>query len=196
MNEFWTLIAKYLFLFLIILVLSALEVQIEGKFGWTKKLPTWRIRSKIFGYFMGGKELTGYLFYLLLFIILFFHLPFFYGVPWSFSAEIEVIVLVLLFSVFWDLLWFVLNPYYGIRRLKKSYVYWHKDWILGLPLDYPRGIAVSLMFAFLDYPLGIMKWGFALSIFILGTLIVIAINEIDRKRPAYKKRHEYFFKEE
>lgn len=58
LNWFGWFIIKYSYLFLIILAIAALEVQIEGKYGWVKKLPTWRIKSKIFGYFMGGKELT------------------------------------------------------------------------------------------------------------------------------------------
>ena len=128
LNWFGWYIIKYSYLFFIILALSALEVQIEGKYGWVKKLPTWRIRSKVFGYFMGGKELTGYLFYLLIILLLFFHLPFFGGAPWSLTAELEIIFLFLLFSVFWDFLWFVLNPYFGIPWI----VWCRESWFLTL----------------------------------------------------------------
>lgn len=183
--------AKYIYIFFIVLALAALEVQIEGKYGWVKNLPTWRIKSKIFAFFMGGKDLTGYLFYLIILLVLFFHLPFFGGVTWTWQAEIEIIFLFLLFSVFWDILWFVLNPYYGLKRLKKSYVYWHKSWAFGIPLDYPRGIIISLAFAFLDYPTGFYKWGIAFLVFVIGTLIVIAINSLYREKFNWgKKRRE------
>lgn len=185
---------KYIYLFFIILALAALEVQIEGKYGWTKNLPTWRIKSKLFGFFMGGKELTGYLFYMLVLLLLFFHLPFLGGVPWTLAAEVEIVFLFLLFSVFWDFLWFVLNPYYGMSRFKKSFVYWHHHWILGIPLDYPRGIIISLMFAFLDYPAGIAKWGIALAIFLIGTFVMIGINQLQRKKAIYWKKHQYYKK--
>lgn len=178
---------KYCYLFLIVLALAALEVQIEGKHGWMKKIPTWRVRSKIFGFFMGGKELTGYLFYLLIVLLMFFHLPFFGGASWSLAAEIEIISLFLLFSVFWDLLWFVLNPYYGIKRLKPSYVYWHKQWLFGMPSDYSRGIVLSFVIALIDYPMGIAKWAFALTVFSVGTLCVIGINSLVRRGKKYRR---------
>lgn len=182
---------KYIYLFLIVLALAALEVQIEGKYGWVKNLPTWRIRSKIFGFFMGGKDLTGYLFYMLIILLLFFHLPFFGGVPWTWEAELEIIFLFLLFSVFWDFLWFVLNPYYGLKRFKKSYVYWHNHWAFGVPLDYPRGVLISLMVAFLTYPEGLYKWGLAFSVFCIGTVVVTGVNHLQRKSREYRKKHEY-----
>lgn len=172
---------KYSYLFLIVLALAALEVQIEGKHGWMKKIPTWRIRSKFFGFFMGGKELTGYLFYLLIILLMFFHLPFLGGATWSWQAEVEIISLFLLFSVFWDFLWFVLNPYYGLKRLKKKYVYWHKQWFLGMPLDYTRGIVISLLIALVNFPVGVAKWGYALFVFVLGTLIVIGIKHFYKR---------------
>ncbi len=167
---------KYGYLFLIVLTLAALEVQIEGRHGWMKKIPTWRIKSKLFGFFMGGKELTGYLFYTLLLLILFFHFPFLGGAMWSFAAEIEIISLLVLFSVFWDFLWFVINPYYGINRFKKQYVYWHKKWFLGVPLDYIRGIFISGVISCLAFPLGFAKWLYALCIFALGSLAIICIR--------------------
>lgn len=189
----WTgwYVVKYIYLFFIILAVAALEVQIEGKYGWVKNLPTWRIRSKIFGFFMGGKDLTGYMFYMLIILLLFFHLPFFGGVPWTWEAEIEIIFLFLMFSVFWDFLWFILNPYYGLSRFKKSYVYWHENWFLGVPLDYPRGILVSLMIAFLNYPEGILKWALAFAVFSVATFVVIFVNYFQRKADGYRKKHKY-----
>lgn len=172
---------KYVYLFLIVLALAALEVQIEGKHGWMKKIPTWRVRSKIFGFFMGGKELTGYLFYLLIILLMFFHLPFLGGAMWSWQAEVEILSLFLLFSVFWDLLWFILNPYYGIKRLKKKYVYWHKQWLFGVPLDYTRGIIISFAIACINFPLGIAKWAYALLIFTLGSMIIIGIKHFYKR---------------
>jgi len=189
----WYLL-KYSYLFVIILALSALEVQIEGRYGWTKKLPTWRIKSKIFGFFMGGKELTGYLFYMLSLLFLLFHLPFFGGAAWTWQAEIEILFLFIIFSAFWDFLWFLLNPYYGLANFKPSYVYWHQQWILGTPLDYPRALLVSMMIAFFDYPTGLLKWAMAVGVFLIGTFIVILINQLLRKRPKYWKRHEYYKK--
>jgi hypothetical protein len=198
MNEFWVwanpYVLKYFFLFFIIFTLSSLEVQTEGKNGWNKNLPTWRIKSTIYTFIMGGKELTGYIFYMLIFIILFLHFPFFAGVEWTIAAELETIMIFFLFSVFWDFLWFVLNPFYGISKLKKKYVWWHKKWIGNIPFEYPLGIFVAFLVSLLDYPEGVIKWGLALGIFSVLTLIIVVINQLMRKDPKYKEKHLYYFK--
>jgi len=197
MNDFWTwampYMIKYTFLFFIVLVLSALEVQIESRDGWNKNLPTWKRNNKIYSFLMGGKQLTGYLFYMLIFIFLFLHFPFLNGLEWTIQAEIETLFIFFLFSVFWDFLWFVLNPYYGVRRLKKQYVWWHKKWILNIPLDYPLGLLTALVISLFDFPEGLIKFVLAFGIFSLITIVVIIINEIIRKDPKYEEKHLYYF---
>ncbi|MBI4036842.1 hypothetical protein HY385_00245, partial [Candidatus Daviesbacteria bacterium] len=69
-----------IYLFLMATVLAILEIQIEGKHGWAKNLPTWRPKSqsffvKLYSKMMSGKEMTGYHLSMFSFVVLIFHLP-------------------------------------------------------------------------------------------------------------------------
>jgi hypothetical protein len=42
----------------------------------------------------------------------------------------------MLFWVIEDFLWFALNPHYGLRKFRREHIWWHKRWLLGVPVDY------------------------------------------------------------
>jgi len=93
-------------------LLAVIEVQIEGKNGWVANLPAWRpktgSRLQIWWLKLFKKDLTGYHLSLMPFLLLSFHLPFIWGVPWSWLAELEVLAFLVFFAVFWD--FFVVCP--------------------------------------------------------------------------------------
>ena len=60
-----------LFLLWMACVHALWEIQIEGKSGWARKLPTFRVHI-FFRHLLGGKALTGYHIYMLLLFISFF----------------------------------------------------------------------------------------------------------------------------
>ena len=70
-----------LYFFAIAFVLAQLEIQIEGAHGWAEKLPTWRWQTPAVLRW-AGKPITGYHVFLLLFILLFMHLPMMYVGFW------------------------------------------------------------------------------------------------------------------
>jgi hypothetical protein len=126
------------FVFFAALVFAKLEIEIEGQHGWAAMLPTWRIEKHfLLDLFLGGRPLTGYHVWAFLFVLLSFHLPFFF-VPgsWSVRRELHAIGSYTLFWIFEDVLWFLLNPHYGWRKFTRENVWWHKRWVLGLPADY------------------------------------------------------------
>lgn len=158
------------FWFVLSFLLAAVEIEIEGKYGWAEKTATW-YRTKgplnIFSYsVMGGKPSTGYHILLSLFLILIVHLAFFIGFSWSLVSELSLLASYFVFVVFWDFLWFNLNPHYGFKNFKKNKVWWFSKskWILGLPHDYYSGIVLSLVLA-------------SLAAFISGSSILF-INQI------------------
>ena len=55
MDVWNAIILQTTYLFVTSLVVASLEIEIEGKDGWAKKLPTWRIRGGC-----GDRPLTGY----------------------------------------------------------------------------------------------------------------------------------------
>ncbi|MEK7866731.1 MAG: hypothetical protein AAB434_08600 [Planctomycetota bacterium] len=136
-------LATTCYLFVIALVLALLEVQIEGPHGWASSLPTWRFDHPRWLALANGKPVTGYHVCMIGLLLLLFHFPA-VREPWSWRAEGELLSQFFLVAVFWDFLWFVLNPHYGLRRFRAGEVWWCKRWALGLPVDYWSGIAVSL----------------------------------------------------
>lgn len=61
-----------LFLIWLAFVHAKWEVQIEGKAGWARELPCWRL-NVFFRKLLGGKALTGYHTWMMLLFFSFFH---------------------------------------------------------------------------------------------------------------------------
>lgn len=176
-----------LYLFLMALFLAVLEIQIEGEHGWAKNLPVWRPPhdswyARLYSKIMSGKELTGYHLTIFLFLLLVFHLPFVFGTPWSFVLWVKVLSYYFMFLVVWDFLWFVLNPHYPLRQFKKEHIWWHKKWLLGLPIDYYSGFMASLLILlpakFMFGGIGLLAWWFAnVRFFAIDLIVAILVAE-------------------
>ncbi|VVB65020.1 Uncharacterised protein [uncultured archaeon] len=126
------------YLVLVSATLALLEIQIEGANGWAKCLPTWRMENKLTRMIMGGKPLTGYHVFLIAFVVLLAHIPYFLGlaIP-SVPIELRLISFIILLFIIEDFLWFVLNPAYGIKKFKPKYIWWHaSSWWWIMPRDY------------------------------------------------------------
>jgi len=144
------------YLFLLALLFAFVEIEIEGRYGWAERLPTWYRKtgpSRVFSLCKSGKPLTGYHLFMLLFMLAAFHFPFAVGLPWSVATELQILSALVLFFIVEDFLWFVFNPAYGIRNFRKGKIWWHSRsvWVLGLfPVDYLSGLATSLLLAYLS----------------------------------------------
>ena len=173
-------VAMGLYFFAIALVLAQLEIQIEGAHGWAEKLPTWRWQSPAVLRW-AGKPITGYHVFLLLFILLFMHLPMMY-VGFSLEREAETLALFSLLAVFWDFLWFVCNPHFGLARFRAGQVWWFQSWRLGLPAPYSAGLALSLLvYVAAGIATGEMtvadrvnRWAIVFATFLAPTLATVA----------------------
>jgi hypothetical protein len=117
---------------------AKVEIEIEGPNGWAANLPTWRISNRWTKIFYGNRPLTGYHFWLQMFVLLISHAPFGLDLcPWSGRAELRVVGFVILFFIVEDFLWFVLNPAYGLRRFRREHIWWHEPhWWWIMPRDY------------------------------------------------------------
>ncbi len=123
--------------FILALLFAQAEIQIEGARGWAAGLPTWRMAdAPVLRAFFGGREITGYHVFIFSFMAAVFHLPLFLTLRWSWRLEARVLGGLSLFWLAEDVLWFVLNPAYGLARLTPTHVPWHPHWLLGLPVDY------------------------------------------------------------
>ena len=129
------------YFFFIALILALLEIQIEGPHGWAEKLPTWRWDGPVVRRLF-GKPVTGYHVCLVTCILLFLHVPQFYGGSWD--READLLAMFFLLTVTWDFLWFACNRHFGVARFRKGQVWWFPTWTLGVPREYFVGVAFSL----------------------------------------------------
>ena len=129
------------YFFLIAFILAHLEIQIEGPHGWAEKLPTWRWDGPgVRRWF--GKPVTGYHVCLATCILLFLHVPQFYGGSWE--READLLAMFFFLTVTWDFLWFACNRHFGVARFRKGQVWWFPAWSFGVPRPYFMGLALSL----------------------------------------------------
>lgn len=132
--------------------LAAIEIEIEGGYGWAERLPTWYRKrgrvGRVYGAVMGNRPLTGYHVFAFTIPLLILHLPFAMGVEWTLAAELATIATYFVLAVVWDYLWFVLNPAYTMRRFERGRVWWFEvPWIWRFPLDYYAGVLLSIVLA-------------------------------------------------
>lgn len=128
-------------------IVAKLEINIEGKHGWAESLPTGHFKNKFTKILWGKEWITAYHLWLALLIFTFLHFPFWFGHVWTLSIELQLIAGFLYGILLEDILWFVMNPYYGIRKLNKENAPWHNNWLGPIPGMYTRlsiGIALFL----------------------------------------------------
>jgi len=181
------------YIFVLSLLFALLEIEIEGKFGWAEKLPTWYKKSgfsRIFSFFNSKKPLTGYHLFLLLFIFLIVHMSFIMGLTWSLAKELQLLALYVIFLTLEDFLWFVFNPYYGLKNFKKNKIWWHADckWILGLfPNVYINAVIMAgLLYYSYSYLMRDIQLFYQYFVF-LGFILVLLILSIILLSSLYKK---------
>lgn len=185
-----------LYFFAIAFVLAQLEIQIEGPHGWAAKLPTWRWETPAVLRW-AGKPITGYHVFLLLFILLFIHLPMMY-LGFTVEREAELLSLFCLLAVFWDFLWFVCNPHFGLSRFRAGEVWWFKTWFLGLPTSYYSGLLFSiLIYGAAGFVPGVavtwqerlIRWATVFGTLLVPTLVTLAsVSTAPRRKPVLGDR--------
>ena len=182
-----TSIISAVYLYILALAFALVEIQIEGKHPWAKKLPT-TISDDVFNRFynyLTGKKLTVYHFYMFLIVFLLFHLPFVAdytgkeGIRWTWQQEFIALSEYFVFVVVWDFLWIVLNPFFTIRKFTPKGCSWHVRWKWNVPIDYTGSLIIAFVFAFAGY------WAYQFLFMMLIQLALLAITILFA--PAYKE---------
>ena len=173
------------YFFLIAFILAHLEIQIEGPHGWAEKLPTWRWDGpRVRRWF--GKPITGYHVCLATCILLFLHVPQFYGGSWEREADLLAIFFFL--TVTWDFLWFACNRHFGVARFRKGQIWWFPAWSFGVPRPYFMGITLSLCAALAPaiwtgrWADRAQSWGLVFGELLALTIVVTACTVRPRRR--------------
>ncbi len=129
-------------------VMALLEIQIEGPSGWASNLPTWKITNfNILG-FIGypDKPITGYHIYLWLYSFLLVHSAFIFN-KWSLKKEYYIISFYIFFTTFEGIIWFIINPAYGLSKFLYGEINWYQEpLVFWLPLEYWLRFAVGFVF--------------------------------------------------
>lgn len=147
----------WLYILIFGIFLALLEIEIEGENGWAKNLPTWR-RTKNNAPIGFLRNLTGYHLILNLMILSLNHVFFIglYGYTWL-VGELFIFAFTAFLIIYWDFLWFLLNPHFTVNKFEKEHIPWYTDsrWIMGFPIDYWYGIGLSIFLALLGYSMNL-----------------------------------------
>ena len=130
------------FILLSSFVYSLIEIELEADQGWMKKIPTAKALN------LGGKELTLYHVYMIIMITI--SVCFQNRMDFTLSSFLHSASYVFLFILLEDVLWFIFNPYFTIKKYKKEYIWWHasQPWIYGMPLHNYTVIAINLCISY------------------------------------------------
>lgn len=126
----------FLFSLVMAFVAAKLEINIEGKDGWAKNLPTWKVQNRLTRLVWGEQVITGYHVWFLLFSIGWSQFPFVLGVPWSIALELKILSIMFFAILMEDFFWFLLNPAFGFRKFNSKYATWHLRWLWSVPTWY------------------------------------------------------------
>ena len=152
------MIGTSLYIAIYAILFSLLEIEIEGKHGWAKKLPT----QPIFYTF------TTY--HIIMNIIVIFTL--------IYSLYPNDIYTIIFYIVAWflieDTMWFMLNPYYTISNYKKEKISWlnNQSWYMGMPMQNYTGLSIMAIAAYLN---GSNKLVYSALIMIITTAITLML---------------------
>jgi hypothetical protein len=180
------------YFFLMALVLAHLEIQIEGAHGWAEKLPTRRWDGPAIRRWL-GKPVTGYHLSLVVFLLLFLHVPQFYGGSWE--READLLAMFLLLTVSWDVLWFACNRHFGMARFRKGQIWWFPSWTLGVPRPYLVIVTLSLAAALAPvswtgaWAERAQRWSLVFAELLLLTTVTIATTHLRRSRGSRRSKH-------
>lgn len=159
---------KWCIPFTILLLLSALlysliEIEIEGKNGWGKQLPTANIgKSK--------KSLTMYHVYMGLFIITILSIVFLVNKPFNIKNLLYMISMSLWFFILEDMYWFMFNPNYKFQDAFTAK--WHSK-VGTIPIIYLVLPIISIICGLLSYK---KSYGLSMIVIIVGSVLLYPLS--------------------
>ena len=149
-------------------IFSIIEIEIEGKYGWAKNLPTVHLTKN-------PKSLTFYHVYIFLFVLSAFNMIFFIRTELlNWSNWLYIFSMTLMFFFLEDMYWFFANPFHSITEKNEWHIYWGP-----IPMLY----IVLPTSAFLLSLLGGYKTTFLwnLLVFFIGSIVVFGLSRLYRR---------------
>jgi hypothetical protein len=141
----------FAFAALISFISAKFEINIEGKNPWAKDLPTWRVKDRVTSVFLGDQPMTGYHLWFVILILTFIHEAYFFGFNWTPERELQTLAGFCFGVLLEDFFWFVLNPFYGLRKLNRVDAPWHNSWFGPIPGMYWKLSIVIVSFLLISF---------------------------------------------
>ena len=118
------------FIYLYAFLYALLEIEMEGKEGWAKNLPT--------PVFLG--EFTLYHVLMNIIVVLTILKVYFHQL----ADTANSIFFIAAWFLIEDFMWFVYNPFFTLKKYTKKDIWWHarQPWFLGIPIHNWIGLAV------------------------------------------------------
>jgi len=176
---------KCTFFAIILLIMSLLfalvEIELEGKFGWSEQTPTPNIGSS-------KSSLTLYHLYMAMFMFTAFVAIFFVNGDVTTSNVLYMFAMALWFFTLEDIFWFILNPNYKLPGLKHAW--WHNKISNTVPVIYILFPIISTLIAnFAGYSDAYTK---TIMIILIGVASIIILSPIYHS--IYEKTHNEIYK--
>ncbi len=182
------LVITNIYLFIFVLAIAFLEIQIEGKDGWARNLPTKRItptgwKKGLVNFIAGEDNFTLYHIAIETVLFLALAMPFAFGLDLSLRNILKAVSLFLLINPIWDFLWFVLNPYFTWRRFTQKDIPWRKNWLGFIPKVYLTTWIISLVILLPVASTGnnleiIRWWGANFLLFLSQTFLMVILASV------------------
>lgn len=162
------------FIILFAFVFAIIEIEIEGKDGWAKNLPTPHLTKD-------EKSLTIYHVYIFIFVFLAFNMVFFVRTQLiNWRNVLYIFSMTLMFFFLEDMYWFFANPFHSILKKNEWHVY-----VGPMPLLYiVLPISAFIIAAIAGYTKTFL-WSFL--VFIVGSFVMLGVGV--GYRHYYKKTH-------
>ena len=171
-----------LFVILLSTIYAFIEIEIEGKNGWMKGIPTPNVIK------LGTKNMTLYHIFMLLLIIItiVFQNQMILTID-SFLYSTTNVLLVLFLE---DILWFIFNPYFTIKKYTRKDIWWHskQPWYFGMPM---HNYIISFIILIISYYLknNVIKTNIIYNLLFSYLFIGISIIFAPIYHKFYKKIH-------
>ena len=85
-----------------------------------------------------------------IFMLAIVQMPVFF-IGWSWRLESLLLGFYVGMVLIEDFLWFLLNPFYGLKKFRKGQIWWHKAWWGPVPSLYWILLALSIVFLWLGW---------------------------------------------
>ncbi len=156
-----------IFIVLLSLLYSLIEIEIEGKDGWMINIPTPNIVK------FGDKDMTLYHIYMLLLIII--TVIFQNNMSLTINSFLYSTSNVLLFLFLEDILWFIYNPFFTIKKYTKKDIWWHSSqpWYFGMPMHNYTITIINLIISYFTNNIFVL-YNIIYSYLFIGISILIA----------------------